>query len=183
MAARDESEGCPMMEMNWYTQSLEPVGVYNLLHKHDLLPALPEQELLSAMRVISAKTDFGMVVDDEGKVLASTFTTHLKPGVLGFTWIPEVKRLHTFKDDLALLAEELRAFWFKDGIRRVEAYVPVARTQTTRALKGLGFRQETLDCGIRGYMDYGHGYEAHIILGLLPDDPVRKRVAPEVAHV
>ena len=90
-----------------------------------------------------------------------------------FNWIPEVKRLHTRKAELVELSWALRDFWFKDGIRRVEAHIPTSRTQTIRALKMIGFRQETLDTGLRETVDYGKGFEGTVILGLLESDPVR----------
>lgn len=162
-----------MMEMDWNHRRLEPVEVYNLFHKHNLLPAVSEVELLATMRHIALHAEFGIVTDGQGAVLASAFTIPSRRGVKEFTWIPEIKLLHKLKDDLAALGEELRSVWFKHDTRRVEAYVPISRTQTTRALKGLGFRQETLDCGIRSFMDYGKGYEPHILLGMLETDPIK----------
>ena len=167
-----------MMKMDWRVRTLEPVALYSLLHKHALLPvSLGESRMMEEIKLVSENAHFGLVVEGDGDdpaVLASTLTYQIYPGVLRFSWIPECKRLHTRKDDLATLAADLRPFWFREGVRRVEAHLPATRTQSIRALKGLGFRQETLDCGLRAACDYGKGWEAHVVLGLLANDPVRQ---------
>lgn len=167
-----------MMQMDWRNRTLEPVALYTLLHKHSLLPiSLGESVLLEEIKLLAENAHFGLVVEGEDEdpcVLASTLTFQKSPGVLRFMWIPEIKRLHTRKQDLADLGRGLRESWFTPGIRRVEAHVPAARTQAIRALKCMGFRQETLDCGIRAAQDYGKGWEAHVVLGMLENDPVRE---------
>ena len=167
------------MRLDHSKPHLEPDELYRLLHAHGLLPlSLGEEGLLGAIRATAAAAVFSMVVEGEGEdtaVLASVLTFHVEPGILMAQWIPEMKSLHKERAKLWELAEELRAFWFRDGIRRVEARVPKSRIQTIKALKIMGFRQETTDQGLRMAVDYGKGYEAFIVLGLLESDPVRKQ--------
>lgn len=156
---------------------LKPTELFELLTSHDLVPkGVPESMLLNSIHVMADHSAFCLIVDEEeadAVVLASGLTMPLDNRTLTFTWIPEVKRLHTRKADLAKLALELRALWFTNGITRVEARTTTKRTQTIRALKNIGFRQETLDTGLRSGVDYGKGPEGVIILGLLESDPLR----------
>lgn len=156
---------------------LQPTELFELLFSHDLVPkGIQELALLDSIRVMAGNSAFGLIVDgdgDEALVLASTFTMPLNDNTLSFTWIPEVKRLHTRREDLVHLAVELRNLWFQSGIRRVEARTTTKRTQTIRTLKNLGFKQETLDSGLRSGVDYGKGPEGVVILGMLESDPLR----------
>lgn len=175
------------MRISWERPRLSPDEFYELLRRHVLLPMhLGEDKLLRMVRATADAARFGMVLEDgdDPGVLATTLTYLSEPGVLMFWWIPEVKRLHTRRDELIDLGSELRSVWFRDGVRRVEARVPIQRTQTIRALKNMGFRQETLDWGLRGAVDYGKGPEGLAILGLLEADPPRERraIAPELTE-
>lgn len=167
------------MRLDHSKPHLEPDELYRLLHHHGLLPvSLGEEGLLGAIRATAKAAVFSMVVEGEGDdttVLASVLTFPVEPGVLMTQWIPEMKALHKERAKLWELSDELRAFWFREGTRRVEARVPKSRIQTIKALKTMGFRQETTDQGLRMAVDYGKGYEAFIVLGLLESDPVRKQ--------
>lgn len=156
---------------------LKPAELFELLFSHDLIPkGVPETMLLNSVRFMSENSAFCLVVDGEGDealVLASAITMPIDDHSLMFTWIPEVKRLHTRKTDLIDLAVELRALWFQNGVKRVEARSTTKRTQTIRTLKNIGFKQETLDSGLRSGVDYGKGPEGVVILGMLESDPLR----------
>ena len=158
---------------------IAPDALYRLLRSHGLLPlSLGEEGLLRAIKATAEYGTYAMVVEGEGDdtvVLASVLSVVPEPGILLTQWIPEVKDLHKRKADLRALGEELRAYWFREGIRRVEARVAKSRLQTIKALKTMGFRQETNDHGIRMAVDYGKGWESFIVLGLLETDPVRKQ--------
>jgi len=166
------------MRMDWRVGKIEPDAFYGLMARHNLLPLHLGEELL--IRDIRGKAEtgaFGLVVEDaesDPGVLAATLTYGVEPGVLCFLWIPEVKALHRRKQELSDLGLSLRDYWFHElGARRVEARVPIHRTQSIRALKAIGFRQETLDCGIRDAVDHGNGLESVVVLGLLEADPVK----------
>lgn len=156
---------------------LQPAELFELLTTHNLVPrGVSELKLLDSVRIMANSSAFGLVVDgegDEADVLAVALTMPIDENTLSFTWIPEVKRLHIRKADLATLAVELRGFWFQAGIRRVEARTTTKRTQTIRALKNIGFKQETLESGLRSGVDYGKGPEGVVILGMLESDPIR----------
>ena len=164
---------------------LTAVELFELLSKHSLIPqGIPCEIMLGAIKTLAENSAFCLVVDGEGDealVLASAITAPYDANTLLFTWIPEVKRLHTRKADLATLAAELRAIWFTDGIKRVEARTTSTRTQTIRSLKNMGFRQETIDGGLRGAVDYGKGPEGVVILGMLNSDAPR-HIPDAVGH-
>ena len=166
------------MRLDHSMPRLEPEALYQLLKQHGLLPvSLGEEGLLNAIRATAKAAAFTMVVQGEGAeraVVASVLTFQVEPGILMAQWIPEVKGLNKDRPGLWAVSEELRAMWFQSGIRRVEARVAKSRIQTIKALKIMGFRQETTDHGLRLAVDYGKGYEAFIVLGLLESDPVHK---------
>lgn len=156
---------------------LQPIELFELLSKHGLVPVgFSDTVLLPYLKKLAESSAFSLIVDGEGDdalVLASGLSTPLDMHTLSFQWIPEVKRLHTRKVDLATLAVELRELWFTNGIRRVEARTTSSRTQTIRSLKNIGFRQETLDGGLRSAIDFGKGPEGVVILGMLESDAPR----------
>lgn len=173
-----------MMQMDWTVGKIEAEELYRLIARHRLLPIhLGEELLLRDLRARAEAGAFGLVTEDN-KVLASTLTYGDAPGSLQFMWIPEVKGIHHRKQELSDLGQVLRDYWFKQlGAHRVEARVPALRIQTIKALKAIGFRQESMDCGLRNAVDHGAGPESVIVLGLLPDDPVKVfDLKVEVAH-
>lgn len=162
------------MKLDHTTPRLTSVSLYLLLRRHGLLPvSLGEDGLQRAIAATAANARFAVVTEDGG-VVASVLTYQLEPGILGVQWIPEMKGLNKNRPALWALSDELREFWFRDGVRRIEARVPKSRIQTIKALKTMGFRQETTDHGLRQAVDYGKGFEAFIVLGLLESDPVHK---------
>lgn len=167
------------MKLDRSVPRLTSTALYMLLRRHGLLPvSLGEEGLKNALVATSQNAHFAVVTEGDGTeygVVASVLTYPLEPGILGVQWIPEMKGLNKNRAGLWDIAEELREFWFRDGVRRVEARVPKSRIQTIKALKTMGFRQETTDHGLRMAVDYGKGYEAFIVLGLLESDPVRKQ--------
>ena len=128
------------MRLSWDHPSINPAELYELLHRNGLLQAQDNAKLLEGIRATAMISRYGLVLDDDDRVLASFLYWPIQPHILGFQWIPEVKRLHTKRDELIALGEELRTVWFRGGVTRVEAHVPVARTQTIRAVKAMGFR-------------------------------------------
>lgn len=164
---------------------LNPTQLYNMLDNHGLVPK--GQSEVAMLRVIQTRASEGIFCvvteDDSDLVLAATLSYPTSPRSLGFIWVPEVKRLNHRKPDLAELAKDFRAFWFQQGIYRVEAHVPTSRSQTTRTLKAMGFRQETLDSGLRDTVDFGNGPEGILILGMLESDPVRQVQGDALRHV
>lgn len=166
------------MKLDTSVPRLTSVGLYMLLRRHGLLPiSLGEEGLQRALVATANNAAFAVVTEGEGEekgVVASVLTYPLEPGILGVQWIPETKGLNKNRASLWALAEELRGMWFQGDIRRVEARVAKSRIQTIKALKVMGFRQETNDHGIREAVDYGKGWESFLILGLLATDPMRK---------
>ena len=163
------------MKFDLQHQRIQPVELYELLRRHELLPALPEDLLIKAVKQLADQSVYGLILDTDDAVLASTLTMRQNPSCLLFTWIPEVRKLHLRRNEMIDLGHEMRQMWFVEGIRRVEARFPVKRSQTMRALKTMGFRQETLDWGLREAVDYGHGPEGVAILGLIESDPEREK--------
>ena len=168
-----------MMRISWDQPRIAPEELYILLRRHCLLPLhLDDKALLRSIKATADASRFGMVLDGDG-VLASTLTLMIEPGILSFHWIPEVKRLHTRRNELIDLGGEFRSVWFVDGIRRVEARCPILRTQTMRCLQHMGFRLETTDKGLRKAVDYGKGFEALALFGLIESDPPREKRVEE----
>lgn len=166
------------MKLDTSIPRLTSVSLYMLLKRHALLPvSLGEEGLQRAIHATANAATFMAVTEGEGQgkgVVASILTYPLEPGVLGIMWIPETKGLNKDKRGLWALSESLREIWFQGDIRRVEARVAKSRIQTIKALKVMGFRQETTDHGIRQAVDYGKGWESMLILGMLDTDTVRK---------
>jgi len=163
---------------------ISPAELYELLRRNNLLPqGIGNIALLAQIKSLAERGVYLLVVDDTG-VLASTLTMRQDPGTLAFYWIPEVKALHTRRDDLIDLSASLRELWFTEGIKRVEARVAASRRQTFKALITMGFKNETANGGLRNAVNYGNGDEMMHILGLLPTDkPLEKRkILEEVAN-
>ena len=162
------------MKISWEHPSINPEELYELMRRNKMLPYhLGPVGMIEAVRGLAMVSRYGLVLNDEGAVMASFLYFPIALGLLGFTWIPEIKYLHRdHRDDLAGLGTELRAVWFRNGIHRVESHVPVSRSQTVKALRAIGFRQETRD-GIREIVDFGLGPEPMTLLGLLASDPPR----------
>lgn len=163
------------MRLLWDKPSLKPDELYSLLNRHNLLPMhLGQEGLIRSMRLTAEASLFLVVAEGEGddmRVLASTYTYISEPGIAVFNWVPEVSQLHKRRNELIDLGQDLaEKVWFDVGIRRVEARVPSKRTQTIRALRHMGFHQETLDSGLREAVDYGKGPEGVVVLSRLATD-------------
>jgi hypothetical protein len=177
------------MRLSWAKPKLDSAELYKLLHRHKLIPVGIEQvALLKNIQEIADTATFLLVIGDEEvdpPVLATILTRKLEPGILGLTFIPEVYELNaTRRNQLIDLGAELRELWFKGSTRRIEAKVPVVRTQTRNSLKAMGFKEETGKHGIRLAVDYGRGPEGIAVLGLIQSDyPKPKLPEMEVTSV
>jgi hypothetical protein len=131
---------------------------------------------------MAESSDVGFLHEGD-RVLAVIIETRPADKVLELIWVNEVSRLHTRRDLLTEAASVLRERWFTGmGMERIGVHIPIARTQTIRTIKAMGFRMETLPWGIRNCSGYGDHMESMAVLGLLPSDPVRSNtivVKPE----
>ena len=160
-----------MIDVTYIPRKLSAVELYELLSKHRLLPNQLEEP--KACIALAESCEVGFLHEGD-RVLAVILETHPSDNAVELVWVNEVSRLHQKKDFLAAAAALLRTRWFTEkGYIRVGVHVPVARTQTIRTLKALGFRMETLPWGVRNCMGYGNHVESIAILGLLPSDPVK----------
>ena len=163
-----------MIDATYIPRKMEGVELYQLLTKHRLLPNYLEDPVACISLANSAEVGF---LHEGDRVLAVIIETHPSPKSLELVWVNEVSRLHLKKDFLATVAKMLRKRWFEElGLQRVGVHVPIARTQTIRTLRCLGFRMETLPWGVRDSVGYGPHLESVAILGLLPTDPIRNAV-------
>jgi hypothetical protein len=122
---------------------------------------------------MAESSDVGFLHEGE-RVLAVIIETHPSDKAVELIWVNEVSRLHQKKDFLVEASKVLRKRWFDEkGLMRVGVHIPIARTQTIRTLKALGFRMETLPWGVRDCAGYGNHLESVAIMGLLPSDPVK----------
>lgn len=160
-----------MMKVTFIPRKLDGVELYQLLSKHRLLPTSMEApEICVAM---AESSDVGFLHEGD-RVLAVIIETHPSNKTLELIWINEVSKLHTRRELLIEASLVLRERWFGQmGKERVGVHIPVARTQTIRAIKTMGFRMETLPWGIRNCSGYGSHLESMAVLGLLPTDPAR----------
>ena len=160
-----------MIEATFIERRMDGVELYELLHKHRLLPKTMEDPAICT--AMATSSDVGFLHEGE-RVLAVILETHPSRDVVELIWVNEVGRLHQRKEDLAKVAHDLRNRWFmQNNFERVGVHVPIARTQTIRTLKSLGFRLETLPWGIRSCQTYGNHMESMAILSLLPSDPIK----------
>ena len=160
------------MKISWEHPIISPEELYELLHRTGLLPKHEgNQQMVLALLAASKAARYGLVLNPEGSVLASFLFWPARQHIMAFQWIPELKGLHSRKEELAEVGTELRAVWFRDGVTRVEAQVPTRRRQTVKTLIAMGFHLETSGQGLRGAVDYGRGPEDISVLGLLATDP------------
>ena len=153
------------------TCALPIFELFQLLSKHRLLPKNMEDPKVCV--ALAETSNVGFLHEGE-RVLAVVLETSPFDGVMELVWVNEIGRLHQKKEDLCRVALDLRSRWFENkGLSRVGVHVPVARTQTIRTLKSMGFRLETLPWGVRSAMPYGNHLESMAILSLLPSDPVK----------
>jgi hypothetical protein len=160
-----------MIDVTYIPRKMTGVELYELLSKHRLLSNQMEEPNVCIAMAESA--DVGFLHEGE-RVLAVVIETHPSEKTVELLWVNEVSRLHQKKDFLAEASKALRKRWFEEkGYSRVGVHIPIARTQTIRTLKALGFRLETMPWGIRDAVGYGNHLESLAILGLLPTDPVK----------
>ena len=160
-----------MIEATFIDRRMDGVELFELLHKHRLLPKTMEDPVVCT--AMADSSDVGFLHEGE-RVLAVILETRPSSNVLELIWVNEVSKLHQKKEDLANVAKSLRHRWFMEGnFERVGVHVPIARTQTIRTLKSMGFRLETLPWGIRSCQTYGNHMESMAILSLLPSDPIK----------
>ena len=160
-----------MIEATFIPRRMEGVELYELLSKHRLLPSTLEDP--NVCIALAESSDVGFLHEGE-RVLAVILETHPSKNVVELIWVNEVGRLHQRRDELCRVAMDLRNRWFMEGDKaRVGVHIPIARTQTIRTLKNLGFRLETLPWGIRSCQTYGNHMESMAVLSLLPDDPIK----------
>jgi hypothetical protein len=153
---------------------MEGVELYELLSKHRLLPNSLEEPMACISLANSAKIGF---LHEGDRVLAVIIETYPSDKSVELIWVNEVSRLHQKRDFLAEASKVLRKRWFEElGLLRVGVHIPVARTQTIRTLKSMGFRMETLPWGVRDCVVYGTHLESVAIMGLLPTDPVKSAI-------
>ena len=159
------------MKVTFIPRKLDGVELYQLLNKHRLLPkSMEAPEVCVAM---AESSDVGFLHEGD-RVLAVIIETHPSIKTIELIWVNEVSRLHTRKDLLIEASNILRERWFTQmGMERVGVHIPIARTQTIRTIKAMGFRMETLPWGIRNCSGYGDHLESMAVLGLLPTDPAR----------
>lgn len=159
------------MAVTFIPRKLSGSELYELLSKHRLLPKSMEDPRVCVG--MAESSDVGFLHEGE-RVLAVVIETHPSDNTIELLWVNEVSRLHTRKDLLVEAAGLLRERWFTQlGMKRVGVHIPIARTQTIRTIKTMGFRMETLPWGIRDCSGYGNHLESMAVLGLLPSDPVR----------
>ena len=160
-----------MIDVTYIPRKLTAGELYELLSKHRLLPNQMENPQVCVAMAESAEVGF---LHEGDRVLAVLLETHPSEQAIELIWVNEVSRLHQKKDFLVEASKILRKRWFEDqSLLRVGVHIPVARTQTIRTLKALGFRMETLPWGVRDSIGYGNHVESIAILGLLPSDAVR----------
>jgi hypothetical protein len=161
------------MQIDWAQGPLDAGILYSTLNRHLLLPASLQDPNICLAAANQMRIGF---LHDGGDVpLAILLESNPEPGLVGLMFITGVARLHQKKDDLIEISLVLRDRWFKEmKADRVESRVPVERTQTIRCLKHLGFRLETLPCGIRNGIVLNGKSKSLSVLGLLPSDPIRK---------
>jgi hypothetical protein len=164
-------EGRLMIEATYIPRKMDGVELYELLRKHRLLPSMLEDP--ATCIALANSSDVGFLHEGD-RVVAVIIETRPSPKALELIWVNEISRLHQKRDFLMEVAQTLRKRWFDElGLQRVGVHIPIARTQTIRTLKTMGFRMETLPWGVRDCMAYGTHLESIAILGLLPSDPVR----------
>lgn len=161
-----------------------PEELDRLLRKHHLLSvALRLHPQLVAAMAAGSRVN---VMHEDSEILGVMVETPLPdPTLLEVLIVPEVRRLHQAKDELAELSTRLRQSWFgNSGFRRIQAAIPSSRIHTKKIFKAMGFVEETRDCGLRNSVNLGKEYEAMTVLGLLPSDPEKKPFAAraEVSH-
>ena len=160
-----------MSKVTFIPRKLDGAELYALLAKHRLLPKSMEDPRVCVG--VAESSDVGFIHEGD-RVLAVIIETHPSDKTVELIWVNEVSRLHTRRDLLIETAGILRERWFgKLGLERVGVHIPIARTQTIRTIKAMGFRMETLPWGIRNCSGYGDHLESMAVLGLLPSDPVR----------
>ena len=153
-------------------EAIDPESLYGLLSKKGLLPDQFNDPLTLAS--VAQGVGFG-VIHDKADVVAVVLTYLLEPGILGVTLIKERGRHDQRREELAELAPQLWAYWFRDpGVRRVDARHPISHIQTGRVLDAIGFKRETTHDGIRDGMMIKHFPTAIHIWGLLKLDIVSK---------
>ena len=163
-----------MIDITFIPRRLTGVELFELLSKHRLLPNQLERPEVCVAMAESAEVGF---LHEGDRVLAVLLETRPSDKAIELIWVNEVSRLHQKKDFLVEASKILRKRWFEDQtLLRVGVHIPVARTQTIRTLKALGFRMETLPWGVRDCVGYGNHVESIAIMGLLPSDPIREIV-------
>ena len=163
-----------MINVTYIPRAMEGVELYELLNKHRLLPNTLEEPMACIDLAGSSKVGF---LHENDRVLAVIIETQPSPKSLELIWVNEVSRLHQKRDFLIEAAKVLRKRWFDElGLLRVGVHIPIARTQTIRTLKTMGFRMETMPWGVRDCVMYGTHLESIAIMGLLPTDPVRTSI-------
>jgi hypothetical protein len=160
-----------MISVTYIPRKMEATELYELLSKHRLLPDHLEDP--RACLALSQSAEVGFLHEGD-RVLAVIIETRPSAKAVELIWINEISRLHQKRDFLVGVAQILRKRWFDEmGLMRVGVHIPIARTQTIRTLKTMGFRMETMPWGVRECVSYGTHLESVAILGLLPSDPVR----------
>lgn len=110
---------------------------------------------------------------EEKNVALLLETKHPDPGIRMLQMVSPKRNPKELKPLFRELAEDLHRRWFGDlGLYRVEAPVAIRRTRIISTLKGLGFKCDTYDWGIRNGIDFGKGREPYALLGLCPGDKV-----------
>lgn len=147
--------------------------LYSLLERHLLLPEVLKNPSICMMAANSMNV--GFIHDDGNKPLAILLETHPEPGIVGLLLITERARLNQRRDELIDISIQLRERWFGQmGAYRIESRIPVERTQTIRCLRHMGFRIETLPCGLRNAVIYNGKPKDLCVMSLLPTDPVKE---------
>jgi hypothetical protein len=158
-----------MILTEWANEPLNGGLLYTVLNKHQLLPSYfsdPHACVAAATRMT-----IGFLHEGKEQPLAVMFESSPEPGVIGLMFITEVARLNQRRDELIEASRALRDRWFGEmGAIRVEARVPVERTQTIRCLKHMGFHIETAPKGLRNAVIYNGIPKSLCVMGLLPSD-------------
>jgi len=163
-----------VIEATYIPRKMNAVELFELLTKHRLLPDHLEDPMACVALANSSEVGF---LHEGDRVLAVIIETRPTNRALELIWVNEISRLHQKRDFLMDVAKILRKRWFEDlGVSRVGVHIPIARTQTIRTLKTMGFRMETLPWGVRDCTAYGTHLESIAIMGLLPSDPVKSGI-------
>lgn len=147
--------------------------LYSLLDRHRLLPDSLRDPAICMLA--SERMSVGFIHEGGETPLAILLESYPAPGIVGLLFINERPRLNQLRDGLIECSLRLRKRWFEDlGALRVEARIPIERTQTIRCLGHLGFKQETLPKGLRDAEFYHGKATSMCVMGLLPSDPIKQ---------